>query len=291
MGKVFTSEQIRLGQFPDPGAHNAAAQRIAERVLFSGDSLVGSGLIHGSATNGESDIRSDLDMLIIATADGDALHVIREIITDEATTNYVPVELKVISSIDVHAQTHGVDQLFLRYLQEAEKDERFTYGMPASELRAGFCEKDFTVEALVQVVRRYIGAKTERFAGVLASQNQPEERHLQRALELPKNLGRKVLGLFDQGCQQPIQVIGKFENLMKSIDPDNGRQLVIDSQLLSELDRRYTALVESGVDVQEHSDWIDQNQTEIIQRALMLCDCAAHIFRAHTESIMHRLRG
>lgn len=207
MGKVFSPEEIRAEQVPEEGAHYNAARFIMERLFNDSVGTVLSpngiraGMIHGSATHGTANIRSDLDVLATyqLSKNNDPLRVMHDVFEEVQTKFQVPVESNVLSIEDVSSRTHKIDPLFLRSLLQAQENSEFSWNWPATYIALGFKEQDFTHAALLQTVWRYVGAKNASFAKALAIDSEEHYLRVQRALELPKNLGRKVLGMLDEG--------------------------------------------------------------------------------------------
>lgn len=315
MGKVFTPEEIQAEAIPVEGAHLAAADIIIDQLFYGeafdqfknypneyiGFTGINAGLIHGSVTHGTENVRSDLDVLLIHMADVerfDTLGVVRDVFGRITSNLHVPVEANIIELTDAHDRRHRIDPLFLRYLEHAQGDERFSVNFPVNDLGIGFMNHRETPQSLLRVVQRYTGAKTTSFAGALTQETPTDEHRYQRALELPKNLGRKVISMTnldflpaEASGDEIVEGFRSFVSLCSSPewlrDPRNSFRS--DLHRLDALDREYTEVLKSTIDgettIEAYHDWLEGNRLDALKLAHRICVATQGILRAYGKSL------
>lgn len=205
MGKVFSPLEIQSGYIPEPGAHVAAAGHIIDALLldnnapiFNGNG-VHSGMIYGSTAMGSANLRSDVDVLLNFHEDEahEALPLIRRVFRDTEQTYKVPIESNILPvGATMSLLEHAIDPLFAQHLLEIQyQDEpRWSYGWPVNGLNIDTTV--LTEDAYRKLAIRYCSTKLRQFArGLVDYDGEPDYKHMQRALELPAAIGRKVLAV------------------------------------------------------------------------------------------------
>lgn len=301
MGKVFTPEELGQGFIPKDGAHAEAAQYIVDQLLYPRDLLgestlgqagngIDSGLVYGSATHDTANLRSDLDVLLIYEPHTTALRTIKNVFDVTRRSFKVPVEANILTVDDALQGTHRLDSLFMRYLATAQENEGFSRGWPICLLERGMSD-DRSPE---DVVRKYIGGKAAGFSKELVA-DELDTHRLQRAFELPKNLGRKVLSMASEDFRVE-EHSGKdiLEGLIDFIatqtpTPDKKiAEICRDLHFLTDRDEEYTGFLEDVIDcvhpIITYVEWLKGPEpTEAIESALTLCQNMGQVMRWYAE--------
>lgn len=296
MGKVFTSEEIRVGAIPEPGAHLEAAEYVVDQLFygqkaFSDDPWawlepkISSGMVHGSVTHGTANVRSDLDVVLIYHSDrAEVLDTVQDVFVEVADKFKVPIEANVMTLTNALNKNHHIDPLFLRYLRQAQDNPKFSWEWPSDCLGIGFTQHDFHPIALARTVQRYVGAKSDGFSRALALEDLRDEHALQRALELPKNLGRKVLGMVDpefdvrEATTSDVQQgVSEFVAKRAFVHDENYGQDILDTlRCLSNRDAEYDEVLQATIigemSPEHYRAWLDKNRRELIRFAIHACD-------------------
>lgn len=295
MGKVFSPEELRAGQIPVEGAHTAAADFIVEQLFydqkaFSDDPLafietaISSGMVHGSATHGTATIRSDIDTVVILRYhDVSTLDTIRSVFAETQSRYNVPIEANLLSLDDVHEKTHRIDPLFLRYLFEAQENSNYSWNWPASSIGSHFSKHDYSQISLARVNQRYTAAKSASFAKALTLEGDGELHRLQRALELPKNLGRKILAMCDANFSawstSTDEILSGLDSFVEgrafAYDREYGSDLKSKLRSLLEYDSEYSDLlaqtISEDVSIQTYEEWLNARKRDVFFLALQIC--------------------
>jgi hypothetical protein len=203
MGKVFSPEAIILGDYPEPGAHQAAAQDFVERLEEENYESGLSGMVFGSVVLGFANVRSDLDGLGIISHGTDEFAIgvrISEHIADVESSWKVPIEASVITDRDIATRRHPVteDSLFSEHLLQAARCGKYVVGDPEPHLLplAQFDSAHDQLQSASRIAKLYTAIKRKEFLSSLATgTDTPNYLKLQRAFELPSALGRKLLRL------------------------------------------------------------------------------------------------
>lgn len=266
MGKVFTPEELERGFIPQEGAHLEAAEYIVDQLFREREPFsdvdeffaylerdIDAGLIHGSVTHGTANRRSDVDVVVIYLPHTPAMDTIRNVF-DVARANYkVPIEANLISRDDALSGMHSIDPLFLRYLLAAQENPDFSWNNPAGKLSIGMPNAPYSDERLARVVQRYIGAKSASFSKALVAE-EIDAHKLQRAFELPKNLGRKVLSMksedFEVAEHTGDDIVRLFTEFVTEQDVPDHRIIQINSGMkyLLEQDQDYSEFLQETID-------------------------------------------
>lgn len=301
MGKIFSPEEIEHGHIPKEDDHFEAADYIADQLFFDQDAFssaplsgnvpssyyegeVEAGLIHGSVTHGTANRRSDVDVVIVYRPGSIVLDTIRNVFDVARSNFHVPIEANLVTELDAEKGAHSFDPLFLSYLLRAQKDPDYSWNWPIDRLTPEDYDPDEVSDArLVRTVQRYLGAKTASFSKELVADNIDLHR-IQRALELPKNLGRKILsmsqrysfvvedhttdGIVDSMLAFCEDQITLWDEVVQQVDEATKYLLKEDA----DYDELLEAVIKGRVSLAEYRFWYnDSKQRDILKQALLLC--------------------
>lgn len=310
MGKVFTAGEIAAGEIPAEGAHLEAAEYIVDKLFygqaaFSDDPWaffepkINSGMVHGSVTHGTESVRSDLDLVLIYYPDrSEVLDTVQGVFTDITDKFKVPIEANIVTLTDALSKNHRIDPLFLRYLHQAQENQQFSWQWPADCLSIGFTQHDFHPIALARTVQRYIGAKSSSFSKALVLEDLRDEHAMQRALELPKNLGRKVLGMADSDFDVRTATTADVHKGISEFIADRsfghednyGKDTKETLLRLSDRDAEYNEVLQAAINgelsPENYQRWLDKNRREVIRLAISACyDFQDSILRRYMREV------
>lgn len=251
MGVVYSALDIECETFPTEGDH----ERAAESVLAVVSELPGvdTTMVYGSVAEGRSNLRSDLDVLVTYTAEGTEEALLRRMIAKELDEVETHTDVRVEANIwpthePLALRTARInDLLFAGYLaRHMNLTDEWRIGSPdVVTMRVAEGLHSASEHDIAQIVLKYAAAKHKRFmrAPLLYKDDPRVLSAMQRALELPKAIGRKVVQLKDlseAGRTQPELI----DTLLESgLDGTTAGAIVA----LSETDREYTDLIE-GID-------------------------------------------
>lgn len=257
-----------MGLVPEEGAHIEAAKYIVEQLFYGQEAFsfdpsvfvetgIDSGLIHGSVTQGKDNIRSDIDILAIYRPGSEVLETVRNVFDATRRAYNVPIEANLITMNDALTGSHGIDPLFYRYLYSAQDDAEFSWNWPMDSLALGFSEGAFGAKRLGRVVQRYVGAKTASFSKELVA-DFVEFHRIQRAYELPKNLGRKVLSMLSSDFRvQDHDADDIKEGLIRFVERQSETNEALVDRIAKNIDRllnqdsEYGELLEDTLDAKK----------------------------------------
>ena len=307
MGKVFSPAEIHAGNVPEPGAHNAAALFIVDALfkptldLFNNNGVDG-GMIYGSTAMGSANMRSDVDVL--ATYDQNradrALPMIRRVLHRARVDYKVPVESNILAVGAVYSPLeHAIDPLFAKHLLEIQEqdDPRWSYNWPVSGL--ALAPSAVTKENVRMVAIRYCSAKARRLArGLIEQSDEPDYKTMQRALELPAAIGRKVLavangiGFVDQSVLQDKDnaTLGTAQFLDRIIGTgwSNFKQVLPNFLELSAIDTAYstilTEVVVGKASEREYEDFLNQNHERSVLLGIDVASTMVDILRDRIDT-------
>ncbi len=282
MGKVFTPEQLEQGRVPELGAHEKAAEFVCEQLFFDQNifddipqlstkersKIIVAGLVHGSSTHGTTNTRSDHDNLLIVDSSyvPQSSATVTELISSVFRETYarfnIEVESNRIELGDIERRLHKIDPVFLNYLLRAEQNPEFSWNSPATMIKEGFTNEDFQPYKLADVLCRYSAEKIAKFDKAINS-DEVDYHAMQRAFELPKNLGRKVLSALDPDFD--VQTASTQEILDGMLEFYNSQILAAGRSIgnlesIVRLDREYSELLDDVVKgrktIGDYTAWI-----------------------------------
>ena len=194
MGRVFSYEQIQEGKVPDPFVFTKVRKTFALSVGHGvrNETLVG-GMVFGSAAVGRANRRSDLDVLLELPDDDiesyeSASRVVRAL--KKATDGKVPVNAIVRSTESLLSGHHEMDRFFGAHLSGPH---RTVVGEdPAKSLHLEFAPAH-------TIIDDYIHSKMRKISqGFVTDDETKKLEHMQRLLDLPLAIGRKVVRAVDE---------------------------------------------------------------------------------------------
>lgn len=297
MGKVFTPEEVMFGQIPQEGDHLRAAEFVMDYLFRAPVSGIEGGLIYGSVADGRSNVRSDIDFLVLYDPEHTAcLDSVAGAIKSAEGNFLVPFELTALSAEDVEQGFHTVDPLFLRHLLRAEQSGKFCYGEPATALDATVATHNASREHILHTIRAYCAQKTAKLAKGVANERYVDAHLLQRALEVPKNLGRKVLMLTrpDTSVLTGNEITESFAHILRLLQPDEGTfESGVGWSLgrVAQFDHDYTQLLRLTIDepaemIDAYTAWLEQHKHTIARLALDICQETSYALDTHHEAII-----
>ncbi len=292
MGRLYTPEDIEGGRIPhgDGSDHYQAAETLLDaiRALDTPDEPM-SGMAFGSLVTGNASRRSDVDFLLRYSS-------LAQLEDLQAVTGSIQDDFRVA----VEAQTfrdgafsrpasHDVSPLFASHLLHVQDEySRWVHGLPVEELRQfaidtreGTGSTEDAKDVLTDVIS-YLHYKMRQFAktSLMAHQRKVNYYTTQRALELPKALGRKALAVHHLlGTDGPSQDVtdraamrDSFYGLVDNLDDDAA---VEHYHFLDRLDAEYDRELERAVsrgDTEQYQRWLGANWLNACHAAHRLCE-------------------
>ena len=284
MGVVYSGEDLRNGSIPQDGAHIHAAQLVLDRV--GSLEWVPMVLVHGSVPEGRSNRRSDLDVLVTVGYGDTLTHFPHSVSKVRQALEEIQDATKVHIEANIWPENEPVlarrqrmyDMLYSWHLRDSFRDARGLRGEPdqLTLIVANSLPSNDT-DAIRDVAQNYVIYKQGGFTNAPLSYADGEPRSLaalQRGLELPKAIGRKL-----------AQLIASCEGREVS-----GNNFVFDASLLdeptqtalmatAEIDKSYSELLESyygsGLenlsdrDIAEYVAWIESIYGKVIANGLV----------------------
>lgn len=203
MGVVYSSLDIECEKFPTQDDHTRAADAVLDLVSdVPGVELT---MVHGSVAEGRSNLRSDLDLLVTYSADGtDEARLVREVnclIEEVGADTDVAIETNIwpVDEPPAARRERMYDLLFSRHLAHSmQVNETWRRGEP-DRLTIDIADElaEATVKQVARIAVNYTIYKHGGFAkaprgGGYSVDDSRALAAMQRALEFPKSVGRKV---------------------------------------------------------------------------------------------------
>lgn len=272
MGVVYSSKEVASGAIPQNGAHLEAAQKIINEVPeIEG---VASTTVYGSVVDEDkhSSVRSDLDCLVDADELYKTLSQIRNVIEKTEQETHVKVEPNIwIANESFEARTQRMhDRLFSVYLANAIQHPKWSVGHPDEKI-IQIAASIPSGEQLRNVVLSYLTYKHKGIttAPLHFDDSDKAVKSLQRVLELPKALGRKVgqLCVLSEGEEQDL-----FDHITGRKD------LLHNLTELAAIDKEYTGYVShlavqlnelQPQDIEEYRRWLADRYKKAMPLGLM----------------------
>lgn len=202
MGVVYSSREMQDARIPQVGSHGRAATSVIQNISrLEGAALT---VVHGSVVEGRSNLRSDLDVLVLYEVEVPAQEpvVVRKLKTaldQVGKDTHVKIEANLWPAKEsLHARRERMhDLLFSRHLAQSMEHPDWAVGEP-DEAIAEIAANSYGDELLRRVVLNYTTYKHGGFTGapVTFSETDRTLYALQRAFEFPKSIGRKACQLF-----------------------------------------------------------------------------------------------
>jgi hypothetical protein len=228
MGKIFSTEELVFGEFPEIGAHRLAAEHIMDGMYQIGEDMGTESLsymIHGSVGVGKENRRSDIDFIAIYP-DQLALKTMQKItpfLRSMSKQYQIPIEYNIVSDKEAEEGSHRVLPMFRDYLKGAQEESQYVVGKPADaiEIPSG---KEFEPDMI-----KYLVYKRDMFGQAFTNYSGSIDWHqFGRALELPKSLGKKYRQLGEKALTR-LYVASEESDLLRSVD---GRVTEITEEVL-----------------------------------------------------------
>lgn len=277
MGVVYSSQEVANAAIPQEGAHLKFAELIiAEAPQIEGIEYT---TVYGSSVDPDKEPghRGDGDCKFIYRVDTpeseyDTLSRLRELIERTERETHVKLEPNIWvanESVDARASRLS-DRLFSRYLVNAMRSPRWNVGGVDPTL-VEIAEQPLDSEQLRNTVLQYLAYKHKgiTIAPLDFDDSDKAVKSLQRALELPKALGRKV----EQLC---ILSGDREQDLFSHITSQNG--WVYDLTRLGAIDKEYTGYVKELAlrlhelrpeDIEEYRCWLTDRYKKVMPLGLM----------------------
>lgn len=277
MGVVYSSKEVASGAIPQDGAHLEFAELIiAEAPQIKGIEYT---TIYGSSVDPDKEPghRGDGDCKFIYRVDTpeseyDTLSRLRELIERTERETHVKLEPNIWvanESVDARASRLS-DRLFSRYLVNAMRNPRWNVGGVDPAL-VEIAEQPLDNEQLRNTVLQYLAYKHKgiTIAPLDFDDSDKAVKSLQRALELPKALGRKVGQLCVLSGDEEQDLLGHIESQ---------DSLVYNLTRLGAIDKEYTEYVKELAlqlhelrpeDIEEYRCWLADRYKKVMPLGLM----------------------
>jgi len=268
MGKVYSWSAITEQGIPSPrdfeNARQQALSKLSQLVEYG---LIYGARIFGSVARGNPSIRSDLDLLVVFENDI-AREELRKIFHDVYKETRVIVESTALKRELVDLGFHTIDPTFLEHFQYILKEGNIVGNDPLNLVRP----QEGNVLNLHQ---QYLSQKLKRLTdGLLTPTKEEQLKILQRALEAPVNVGRRMLmtlrclGILDLDEDDDSKEV-IIRNYRRIFDEDNG---LLQFNFLLESDRRYTRFLEETLQGQyieeEYEEYLNSTERECLPQAI-----------------------
>jgi len=291
MGQIFSAEKVSRGEIPEAGAHAAAGRfildRLFERKLCVVDEShpsyygIDAAMIYGSTAMGRAAVRSDLDVLAIYAYPKD-LPYFRNILIETEDLFHVPIEPQLYRSGALSTPSrHSIDPLYAQHLLEVQEmsDPMWSVNWPVDGLR-NIANQELGEDYLRRLATGYAGGKARQLTRASLNYRGEVDTHdMQRALELPSAIGRKILPIYVEPEEMP-DVVDKAEMIKKvrqvtleQVIDGNERVLPYFDRLLV-LDREYDELLaqvtKSQITIGQYEQWLQDHYLEAIETGVLL---------------------
>lgn len=294
MGKIYSPEEVASGWIPEIGSHEQAARFIMDELIkpelindivladgYVSTPYAESGMVYGSVAMGAANRRSDLDVLL-NYHDNEAGLVLPRI---ASVLQSAEEQFKVHPEANIYPvgvlgdpRQHTIDALFAEHLIaiQAQDEPRWSYNWPVDSLIVSDYRVDFEDKDRIRAIAlRYVSAKATQFArAIVGYRDKPDYRVLQRALELPTALGRKILAAtYDyeigdeviSGDRRRVREM-LFERLEMIDWPGVSEHGIEPLARLEACNEDYTELLERAISgdvkIEEYAGWINERVPE-----------------------------
>lgn len=267
MGKIFNYEDIKNHRVPTRDDFMEARSL----ALISLGELARSGGIYGakafgSVANGTPSERSDFDLLIVTERD-DAIHELKSIFEAIHANTKVGIEPIVIARNFAERGFHSVDLFFLQHIQ----------ALPNEGNLAGYDPMEVMKPIdlpMTKIHEQYLTQKVRRLReGIFAYSETDKCRVLQRALEAPINVGRRIMQVLAE-IGYPTEITDDRKPAVAKVFRETfaGTNLVSGFDSLFAQDGQYTdclrATMKGTVSKDEYESTVQDLAKEAIPKAL-----------------------
>lgn len=295
MATVFSPEAVAAGHIPQEGAHNFAAQQL---MSYAGE-LAAQGaqvhlLVYGSVGSGRPAVRSDMDVVAVIDTylDDGVAEEVATTLADISRATHVPIDARVVTMRELHRDPGLLgDELFVEHLTDAQATSAYQSGDVSGRLREagmvgiGELHQALRAQTAAERILPYLVEKAERFSRALGEEDY-RVKDIQRALELPASLGRKMGRLL----QLTGELDGGLENLLVRRDAERVPLQLLDltrdngwtaaralNQLNADYERMLRAVTNRRMSVRDYDRWLRDRSEEIFTAALRLTMAARRL--------------
>lgn len=188
MGQVFTLQAVKSGQVPKAESFGIVTSLL--RTTLASESSVVSALLFGSVLRGDSNIRSDIDCLVIYdVAQEERAVSVMQVLSEQASKLFVPINFVPCDSAIARTRLHHLGPSFTTHLQ--------------SSVDSGGCIKGDITKILAptlsikEEIESYIRVKMynlqESSTQVRTFSDDRRVSFLKKGLEAPTHIARKML--------------------------------------------------------------------------------------------------
>lgn len=302
MGRLYPSEKVYNGDIPaaDGRDHVEAAKKFLDemRKMDDPDSPL-SGMTFGSVITGNANRRSDVDFLVVYYS-LQQLEDLGEVIAEIDRRHNVMIEAQTFQLGAFNSPaTHDVSPLFGAHLLDVQDNHPgWTIGSAIEPLRDFVAGPDSNGEAgffmsreeydqkVLRDVMSYAHYKLRLFASssLMAKVKGSKDLYvMQRALELPKGLGRKAGAIVSTlgGVEVDLDVTDREamkESFAQLIELTGDEEMVSLYDELIKLDAEYDQLLEEAIltgEIADYDEWINMNSNRARKDAHNLADAFA----------------
>ena len=285
MGRVFQFEEAAGGRIPSQADFVVAAEIFDTNCLEAAErgAIVGS-VVFGSVAIQRATRRSDFDCLIVTDGTKDGYASARRIVSyvDWETSRRVEISAIPYSRDTLASGRHEIDRFFGQHLTGQDR-------MVRGEDVADFITYDST--SALDIFNTYARNKKRRITTGLVSTNPTEEyKSLQRLMELPLAIGRKLVKVVEetQGTAE--------SRLLHTADKDSVRDMSLElfadlsldeiPRYILELDAHYSKLLAKTA-----TGWVDQPEYQaVIDEMSGTIPVAIHWMNALDQAVPDYLR-
>lgn len=286
MARIITPEEIARGNVPDDDAPYRAASYIVQHALIGGECLgVTAGMVFGSVAMDTADRLSDVDVLL--TYDGkqarSALPLIGRVILEARRQYCVPVEELVYRCDSLKPGCRSLDPFSVEHWHEIQRryPEQWSYRNPVKDWTPLADTSADCPDTIRGTIQRYLTTKIDIYGYGMMKSGTPDLRKMQKALELPRSLGRKMLALTHSGDEFHARASFDKDWTSKEMQhvfasPGEGAQYAREqfSYLLDTNTSYKTVLAETlegGMTISEYTAWLNENYFSCCSAAYDVC--------------------
>lgn len=282
MGVVYSPEEVAHGQVARPGDHAKLGQLLLSEAKNS--DAIKAGIVYGSTVCGMSNMRSDVDFFAIY-GEGEALAAYEKV---RAAKEYA-LQTGIYAKAEEHWEPEHPfvkpGQVDKQYLNHFSRVVRRSPGWAIGDPMSYIDQTPLNRDELLFSIRGYISAKTAKFTKASCDLN-PDYHNMQRALELPVAIARKVLLVMDPHHDSPIatekkqavrQVIDAALTRADMVRLPGVKEILEEQKVLSNLDTAYSLTLSDAVsDWNSHRSnkgyekWLIGHSREMLERAFLL---------------------
>lgn len=315
MGKVYSPEMVAAGDLPVSGAHQAAGRFILDAIS---EGVYGthswndwpracSVMIYGSTALGTTTIRSDVDTLLVYNP----LHADKTL--DNARKVFRTAEDRFKTPVEVQAHPigalssnleHSIDPAFAMHLKYVQANLDWSRNSPVSKLDLLYSDEELDYRLLTASLLFSAGKRKQFARAQLDYRGTADLDVLQRALELPNAIGRKILNLSMKNVESETGGIssnkpGTIEATSKIMHNINdGRLSDSDSDteyydILAEMDEWYDEILKHAIarkiSVEQYDSWIQNAYLDAIKKAHRVSNFWAEVVMLRLDELEPQL--